>query len=185
MSVQPWKRIAPTVVSKIGYRTVVVKHFELPSGLMVDRSIMNEDGWQAACAIVLTTDNRVVVARQFRPGPEKIFDELPGGIVDANETPEACVLREVQEETGYQAGKVEYLGASYYDAYVNGDRHYFLLTDCTPSSEGASPTPDEDIEVHTISVTKLLTNAKTGQMTDPGAVLMAYDRLIELQKKRG
>jgi len=185
MGVQPWKRIAPTITNKIGYRTVLVKHFELPSGLVVDRSIMNEDGWQAACAIVITTDNQVVVARQFRPGPEKIFDEIPGGIVDPSETPEDCVRREVAEETGYQAGKVEYLGASYYDAYVGGDRHYFLLTDCTLSKEGSSPTPDEDIEVHTISIAELLANAKKGLMTDPGAVLMAYDRLLELTNPKG
>jgi ADP-ribose pyrophosphatase len=106
-------------------------------------------------------------------------------MMDAGETPETCVLREVLEETGYQAGKVEYLGASYYDAYVNGDRHYFLLTDCTLSEQGASPTPDEDIEVHTVSITELLDNAKRGLMTDPGAVLMAYDRLIELAKRKG
>jgi ADP-ribose pyrophosphatase len=181
MSVQPWKRIAPTISNKIGYRTVVVKHFAMPSGLVVDRSIMNEDGWQAACAIVITADKQVVVARQFRPGPEKIFDEIPDGIVDAGETPEACVVREVLEETGYQAGKVEYLGVSYYDAYVNGDRHYFLLTDCTLSEAGASPTPDEDIAVRTISIAELIANAKKGLMTDPGAVLMAYDKLMELQ----
>jgi ADP-ribose pyrophosphatase len=179
MSVQPWKRIAPTITNKIGYRTILVKHFELPSGLVVDRTVMNEDGWAAACAIVITKDKQVVVARQFRPGPEKIFDEIPGGIVDPDETPEVCVLREVREETGYVAGKVEYLGASYYDAYVGGERHYFLLADCTQGADGPQPTPDEDIEVHTIPVAELIANAKKGLMTDPGAVLMAYDRLVE------
>lgn len=178
---KPWKRDEPTIVTKIGYRTVLIKHFELPNGKIVDRTIMNEDGWAAACAIVLTTDNKVILARQFRPGPEKIFDELPGGIVDPGETPEECVVREVSEEIGYVPGEVTYLGAYYYDAYVNGDRHYFLLTGCTPTTEGQHTEADEDIEIRKVSINELLDVAKKGLMSDPGAVLLAYDKLKELE----
>lgn len=141
---------------------------------------MNQDGWAAACAIALTPDNKVIIARQFRPGPEKIFDELPGGIVDQGETPETCVVREFAEETGYQPGKVAYLGASYYDAYVNGDRHYFLLTGCTLTGKGRMPDPLAPIEVRLLSIPELIDNAKHGRMSDPGAVLMAYDKLREI-----
>ncbi len=182
---KPWKRVEPTVVTKIGYRTVLVKHFIMPNDRIVDWTVMNEDGWAAACAIVVTTDNEVVVARQFRPGPEKIFDELPGGIVDSSETPEKCVVREVAEEVGYKPDKVEYLGACYYDAYVNGDRHYFLLTGCIPAKEGQHQTEDENIEVRHITIDELIETAKSGKMSDPGGVFMAYDRLKELAKESG
>ncbi|HUB93673.1 MAG TPA: NUDIX hydrolase [Verrucomicrobiae bacterium] len=178
---KPWKRIEPTIVTKIGYRTVVVKQFIMPDGRTVDWTIMNEDGWAAANAIVVTKDNKVVVARQFRPGPEQILDELPGGIVDPGETPEQCAVREVAEEVGYIPGTVEYLGASHYDAYVNGDRHYFLFTNCTPSEEGAHVGIDESIEIRLISIDTLLKIAKEGRMTDPGCVLMAYEKLQKLK----
>ena len=179
---KPWKRVEPTVVTKIGFRTVMVKHFTMPDGRLLDWTIMNEDGWAAANAIIITTDNKVVVARQFRPGPEKIFDELPGGIVDAGETPEECAVREAAEEVGYEPGNIEYLGACHYDAYVGGDRHYFLFTGCTPTEAGPQAEEDESIEVRLVSINELLKIAKSGKMTDPGAVLMAYDKLLDLQK---
>ena len=140
---RPWKRVEPTVVTKIGHRTVLVKHFILPDGRLIDWTGMNEDGWAAACAVALTPDSKVIVARQFRAGPEQGFDELPGGVVDKGDTPEICVVRELAEETGYEPGKVEYLDACHYDSNVNGDRHYFLLTGCTPTKGGQHQTEDE------------------------------------------
>jgi ADP-ribose pyrophosphatase len=180
--VKPWERIEPTIVAKIGYRTVVVKHFVQPDGAIVDWTVLNEDGWAAANAIAITADNKVVIARQFRAGPEKIFDELPGGVMDAGETPEACAVRELAEEVSYRPGKVEYLGACYYDANVNGARHYFLLTDCTPTHKPQQLDAEEHIEVGLISIDELLQNAKSGRMSDPGGVLLAYDKLKELQR---
>jgi len=180
---KPWKRVEPTIVSKVGYRTMTTKHFVLASGLRVDRTVMHEDGWGAACSVAITANNRVILVRQFRPGPEKIFDELPGGIIDAGETPEQCVVREFTEETGYVPGSVEYLGAYHYDAYVNGDRHYFLLTDCVQTAVGPDHQPDEQIEVRLVSIDRLLGNAKKGLLTDPGGVLLAYDKLVALKEK--
>lgn len=182
MTLQPWKRVGPTNVRKVGYLTITDKHFVQPSGLEVEWTIMNDDAWAGACAIVITTEGKVVLARQFRAGPERIMDELPGGILDPGETPEQCVVREVAEEVGYKPGKIEYLGVNYYSAAVNGKRHSFLFTDCIPTTEGAQPTPDEDIELRFVTIDELLAIAKRGLMTDPGGVLMAYDKLMELKE---
>jgi ADP-ribose pyrophosphatase len=183
MSIRPWKRIEPTTVTRVGYRTMVEKHFKLDNGLVVDRVVMNEDGWLAVDAIAITTDNKVIIAQQFRPGPEKIMDELPGGIVDAGEKPEQAMVRELAEETGYQPGAIEYLGVCHYDAYVNGERHYFLLTGCTPLAGGAHTEEDEQVEVRLVTIEELLAIAKRGGMTDPGGLWLAYDKLMELAKK--
>jgi ADP-ribose pyrophosphatase len=183
MAVQPWKRIEPTNVFKAGYRTMVEKHFRLPSGLEVDRTIMNEDSWAAVCAIALTTDNQVILARQFRPGPERTMNDLPGGIVDAGEELETCMVRELSEETGYRPGSVEYLGDYNYDAYVGGKRHYYLLTDCEPTGKGAHQTPDEDIEILLVSIDELFEIAKRAEMADPGALWLAYDKLMALKER--
>ncbi len=180
---KPWKRIEPTTVQKVGFRTLVEKHFITASGRQVDRTTINQEGWAAACAVAITPDGMAIIARQFRPGPEKIFDELPGGLVDANETPEMCVVRELAEETGYKPGKVEYLGACYYDAYTNGDRHYFLLTDCVEAAGDFHLDDDEEVEVRLITIDELLAQAKRGYMTDPGGVLMAYDKLLKLKEE--
>lgn len=180
---KPWKRIEPTTVQKVGFRTLVEKHFITAGGKRVDRTTINQEDWAAACTIAITTEGMVVVARQFRPGPEKIFDELPGGLVDPGETPEMCVVRELAEETGYKPSKVEYLGACYYDAYTNGDRHYFLLTGCVATEDSSHTDEDEEVEVRLITIDQLLTHAKQGKLTDPGGVLLAYDKLLALKRE--
>lgn len=182
MSLKPWKRIEPSEISKVGFLTIVHKRFVQPSGLEVNWTIMNKDDWASAAAIIITTEGKVILARQFRAGPERIMDELPGGIVDLGEAPEECVVREVAEETGYQAGTIEYLGVCYYSAAVGGKRHYFLMTECTPTVEGPQPTPDEDIEIVHADINELLQVAKSGRMTDPGGVLLAYDKLMKLKE---
>src|SRR5438105_3062441 len=99
-----WERIEPTSVDRIGYRTIVTKSFKLSDGEVKHFDTVNEENWGGAAIIALTSLNRVVVARQFRPGPEMIMDELPGGVIEEGEDPEQAALRELLEETGYEAG---------------------------------------------------------------------------------
>ena len=183
MSIQPWKRVEPTTVTKVGHRIITNKRFEMPDGHIDDWTVMHEDGWAAACGIALTPDNKVIIVRQYRPGPEEILDEIPGGIMDeAGETPEQCLVREFTEETGYKPGNIEYLGAGYTDSYVNGKRHYFLLTNCVAGSGGPDDDSNAPVEVVLVSIDEFLQNAKKGLMTDPGAVVMAYDKLMALKE---
>lgn len=177
-----WKRIEPTVVSKVGFKTVVTKTFEMPDGRIKHWEATYREDWEGAAVLALTPDNKVIVVRQFRPGPEKIMDELPGGVVDEGEDSQAAAAREFTEETGYAFDSMAYLGAMYYDAHSNGTRHYFIATGCKPSKTGAKHGSDEFIELRLISIGQLLENSRTGRMTDPGAVLLAYDKLMEIKE---
>lgn len=55
--------------------------------------------------VPLTSDNKVVMIEQYRHGTEEVTLEIPGGMVDADETPRAAAARELFEETGYAAPK--------------------------------------------------------------------------------
>ncbi len=178
---KPWKRIEPTIVSQVGYRTIVSKTFEMPNGKIHHWETDNPEQSRAAATLALTTDNRVVVCRQFRTGPEMIMDELPGGGIGVDEDLEAGARRELLEEAGYEAGEMRYLGAVRYASSDNLERHCFLATNCRPSEDGAEQDDEEFIRLRLISIDELILNAKSGKMTDPGAVLLAYD---ELQKRR-
>jgi ADP-ribose diphosphatase len=177
-----WQRIEPTISTKIDYHDVIVKTFKLPDDAIATRATFFSEDKQSAGVIAVTKDNKIVVARQFRPGPERIMDEIPGGYVDGNEEPENAARRELLEETGYQAGPMTYLGAFSRDAYVNGQWYYYLATDCERVRKQVLD-HDEFVSVELLSIQEFVDNAKQGGMTDPFAVLAAYDQLMKIQEK--
>lgn len=181
---KPWKRIEPTIAHKIGYKHFVTKIFIQPNGKTVEYTTIAKEGTHCIATIALTRDNQVIVARQFRVGPEKIFDELPGGGVDNQDDSsyEVAARRELAEETGYTAGTIEYLGDAYKDAYTNTTWHFYLATDCTLHEDGQKLDDTEHVDVHLISIDQLLDNARHARMTDTEAVLLAYEKLQKLQK---
>jgi len=177
-----WKRVEPTIVSKIGHRSVISKAFKLPNGKTKNFETNYDEQSQAVAILALTTGNMAIVCRQFRPGPEMLMDELPGGYVDDGEALDSAARRELLEETGFKPGKLTHLGVMHYSAYDNLEWHCFLAVDCELSEEEASLDGTEFVELRFITIEELLANARAGKMTDPGAVLLAYE---ELQKRKG
>jgi len=178
---KPWKRIEPTIVSKIGYRTIVTKTFAMPDGRVAHFQTVDAESTHGAGVIAFTKDTQVIVARQFRAGPEKMMDEIPGGGAEPGEDFMAAAVRELEEETGYQPGKIEPLGIIYKDAYFNATWHYFLATDCRLTASGQNPDDGEHVETRLISIDEFINNARSGRMTDTEAVFLAYEKLLKLK----
>ena len=179
-------RIEPTTIYEVGDRfkqQVVVKRFRTDDGLEHEFTTFFREGAEGVATIALTPDNQVVVVRQFRAAPESVWYELPGGGVEDGEDIEAAAKRELFEETGYQPTAITYLGANTLDGMINFVCHAFLATGCVPVGDPARDQTeiDQGIETVLISIDQLIENAKTNQMTDAVAVLMAYDTLKELQ----
>ena len=181
-----WTRVEPTEVHRVGWRTVVTKHFRLPNGEVVAFDTLDKEDSHDAAVIALTPENKVIIASLFRPGPEKIMFELPGGMVDPNESPKEAALREFPEETGYglsETSEVTELGSvPQQNAYSNATKHYFMITNVVLKGETKHEV-EETIKVGKIDIRQLIDNAKGGRMTDAVAVLLAYDRLMELDKQ--
>jgi ADP-ribose pyrophosphatase len=183
---EEWKRIEPTEVHKVGWRTVVTKHFELPDGKVISFDTVGAESANDVAVLALTPENKVVVARLFRPGPEKLMIELPGGIIDAGENAQEAGIRELGEETGFipsEGSEITDLGTMpQQDAYSNALKHYFMITNVVRRMKQKLET-EETITVDTISISKAIDNAKKGRMTDAVAILLAYDRLREIEKE--
>lgn len=177
---KPWK-LLKTEIAFEGWRPVVYKTFRHPRGHEVKVDVMDDPG--DASMIALTPEGKVIVGEQYRCGPEKVLNEIIGGRIDEGEDPETAAIRELAEEAGYVPGSVEYLGYVYREAWRNGKSHYFLATDCTPRAEGQELDEFEVINVKEITISQLIDNAKDARMTDAGGVMLAYDRLKELEGK--
>lgn len=181
---KPWKRIpALTVPLKIGHRHLITKIFEMPNGQMADFQTFDSEGREFVAVVALTTENKVVIARQFRPGPEKIMDELPGGFVDEGEELVDAAKRELEEETGYRPAEIEYLGPVHKDAYNNATWHYFFATGCTQATTNQVLDETEYVEIDTISIQQFIDNALHDNMAEHGAALLAYEKLKAAQSQ--
>ncbi|MFD5086675.1 NUDIX hydrolase [Kitasatospora sp. NPDC058201] len=148
--------------------------FALPDGREGVYHLANE--YSAATVVALTPDRRILLTRQFRPGPQALLYELPGGVVEPGEAPEHAASRELAEETGYR-GTVELAAAAWHDAYSNARRYAFVATDCTPASRPA-PDRDEFIEVVTMPLEEFrATVLRRGLLTDVGPAYLGLDHL--------
>jgi ADP-ribose pyrophosphatase len=175
-NVKPWEELRREQVFKKYSRAIDKVDFLLPNGEEADFYIKAEA--PAAAIFALTEDGEVVMARQFRPGPKKVLDELPGGYIEPGEGALEAIKREFKEETGYEGEFVE-IGTCLDDAYSTMERHCFVATNCRKVTE-----PTHTATEHTMLVLKSLDDfrkqLRSGQMTDVEVGYMALDYLNKL-----
>ncbi len=174
-----WKKLREEIES-VRFRKLTHKFFQMPDGSEAEFTTLHIKSNNVAI-IALTEKSNVILAQQFRPGPEFIMEELPGGDAGVSEDLASAALRELKEETGYTTDRpLIYLGKAYRNAYSNETDNYFLALGCKRVS-GQELDKDEFVKVVEVSIDTLIENAKTGKMSDAPAVLMAYEKLMEIK----
>ncbi|WP_369184904.1 NUDIX hydrolase [Streptomyces sp. Y1] len=168
----PWREVErATVFSKFG-RSVDRVDFELPDGRKEEFYLKRER--PAGAVLALTPDRHVILARQYRPGPDRVLYELPGGFLEPGEEPADAIARELLEETGYR-GEMRAAGPYWHDAYSNAQRFAFLATDCVKVAE-PRPERTEFIEVVMLTLQEFRTRVlRQGGLTDTAAAYLALD----------
>lgn len=105
----PWKRRSSRLVYRDALGLEVYDDvLEISPGRTV--SYTRLEGRPFACVVPISDDGRIVFVRNYRPPVRASLLELPGGVVEAGETPRTAARRELEEETGYHAGELTSLG---------------------------------------------------------------------------
>ena len=106
-----------------------------------------------------------LMVRQYRHGVERITTEFPAGIIEAGEEPLHAAARELEEETGYRAGRMTFLGTvAPNPAFMDNWCTTFLAEDLSPA--GAQSLDElESLDVEVIPVREIESGAATGELT--------------------
>ena len=147
-------------------------------GLVVDIEQMEvrigDKGWHTyqivrhpggAAVLPLHDDGTVTLIRQLRPAVDSFMIEAPAGRLDPGEDPANCALRELGEETGLAARRMESLGIIHSSPGVFDEViHLFLATGLTITK--ANPEEYEDLTAVRIPLDEALSMARNGLISD-------------------
>lgn len=149
-----------------------VQQVELPNGNVSSREIVEHPG--AVAIVPFLNENTIIMVEQFRKALDQVLLEIPAGKIDKGEAPEKCGMRELEEETGYKAGRFEYLGKIVTaPGFTDEVIHIYKATDLYKGETNMDE--DEFINLKTFTLEEVKTMVKSGEIIDSKTIAaLAY-----------
>lgn len=140
-----------------------VERVSLPGGHVTELEIIRHPG--AACIVPFVDADHVLLLRQYRHAVGLYLHELPAGTREDGEDLESCARRELEEETGYRAGRLERLGSIVTTPGFTDERiDIFEASDLEP---GRAATDDSEVlTVHRVPFREALAMVVEGRLVD-------------------
>jgi ADP-ribose pyrophosphatase len=146
---------------------VWAEEVELPNGRRVHLDVVRHPG--AAAVVPFVSEHEVLLIRQYRHAAGGTIWEVPAGKLDG-QTPEACAARELEEEAGRRAGRLERLGRIWTTpGFTDEVIHLFAAFDLSPVPR--RPEDDEVIEVVPLPFRDALELVWRGELADAKSAL--------------
>jgi ADP-ribose diphosphatase len=143
--------------------TLNIDTVTLPNGVTVDLEMVRHPG--AAAVVPLKEDGTVILIRQFRHAAGGFIYEIPAGKLQPGEDPKACAARELEEEIGYQAGRLELLSSIFTaPGFTDEVIHIYKATAMTKGRQHLDR--DEVLEVVEMPLQEALDMIRVGSIRD-------------------
>ena len=140
-----------------------VHDVQLPNGEMSKREVIHHSG--AVGMIVTDAEQNVLLVQQFRLPVGKVMWEIPAGTLEPDEEPEACAVRELQEETGYKPLELIGLGGIHpAPGYTTEYIHIFWAREFVESKLESDA--DEFVEASWKPLTDAIAMISSGDISD-------------------
>ncbi len=163
---------------ELKYEGVVVDIYSdtvaLPNGNTAHWDFIHHDG--AAAVVPVRSDGKILMVRQYRNALDRATLEIPAGKVDSPDEPKIeCARRELEEETGYRGGNLQYLiSVNTTVALCDELIEIYVATDLTPIGQHLDE--DEFVDVEACDLEELCRMIYAGEMRDSKTVaaILAY-----------
>lgn len=145
-----------------------LEEVRLPNGNTVTLELIRHPG--ASAVVPVDADGNAILVRQYRHATGSFLLEVPAGKLDhPGESPEVCALREVEEETGYRAGRLVPLGWIWTTpGFTNEKIWLYLALDLQPSRSNLQA--DEVLTVESLPLAEAARRALSGEIVDGKSV---------------
>ena len=148
--------------------TLNIDTVTLPNGFTVDLEIVRHPG--AAAVVPLKDNGTVVLIKQFRHAAGGFIYEIPAGKLHPGEDPMHCAARELEEEIGYVAGRLELLTSILTaPGFTDEVIHIYKATGMTAGRQQLDR--DEVLEVLEISLEEAIKMIKGGTIRDAKTIV--------------
>jgi len=147
---------------------VDVDRIRTPNGTELELEMIRHPGAAAVVPLLSDPDAEdpaVLLIRQYRYAANGMVWEVPAGVLEPGEAPEACARRELREETGADADRIEHLTTIFTTpGFTDEQIHLYLATGIRPGT--ANPNADELIETRAVPFSQALGMIRDGEIRD-------------------
>lgn len=158
------------------HKGVIIDYYQdtikVPNGNIATWDFIGHKG--AAAVVAVNEEGKLLMVRQYRNALDRETLEIPAGGLEGEPT-DVAAARELEEETGFKAGKMELLISIYTTvAFCNEKIDIYLATDLTPSKQHLDEDEFINVEIYDIEeLTQMIYDCKI-QDSKTVAALMAY-----------
>ncbi|MGC8560790.1 MAG: NUDIX hydrolase [Phycisphaerae bacterium] len=168
---------SPGLIDKIVYEgsrvSMALRSVKLSNGKQIQREVVLHPG--AVIILPILADGRIVLIENVRHTVGESLLELPAGTLEKGESPDVCAGRELEEETGYRAAKIESLGWFYTSPGILTEKMYaFVACELTPGPQALEE--NETISVRPMPVKEVVKLIQSNSIVDGKtiAVILKY-----------
>lgn len=171
------KKISSKEVYNCPFLDIYEDKVLLPNGKESYRIYIKHIG--AAAVLPITSENKIILVKQFRYPVNAVTFEIPAGKFDfLNEDPLLCIKRELEEETGYNSNNVKHIIDIHSAiAYSSELISMFIAYDCY-KVENPISSEDEFVEVVELTLQEVMKLLKTKEITDAKTILAIQNYLL-------
>jgi len=143
--------------------TLNIDMVTLPNGVTIDLEIVRHPG--AAAVVPLKDNETVVLIKQFRHAAGGFIFEIPAGKLHPGEDPRNCAARELEEEVGYRAGRLELLSSIFTaPGFTDEVIHIYQASELIRGRQNLDR--DEVLEVVEVSLREAIEMMRVGKIRD-------------------